>query len=66
MPSNLCSVVVDGFRASQGRDSPVRFKTEKEVIDYGGTTYRESGKVTFSRSMEIRCLITGSYLLENA
>jgi hypothetical protein len=49
------------FGQAEAGTLPVRFKTEKEVTDYGGTTTRERGKVIFSRSMEIRCLIIGSY-----
>jgi len=49
------------FGQAEAGTLPVRFKTEKEVIDYGGTTNGEPGKVTFSRSMEIRLLIVGSY-----
>jgi hypothetical protein len=39
--------------------APVRLATEQEVRDYGGTIsrLREPGKVTFSRSMEIRLLL---------
>jgi hypothetical protein len=41
---------------------PVRFSTEAEVRQYGGCLSKtpEPGKPTFSRSMEIRCLITSS------
>jgi hypothetical protein len=49
------------FGQAESGTLPVRFKTEREVHDYGGTVNREPGKVTFSRSMEIRCLITGAY-----
>jgi hypothetical protein len=37
--------------------APVRLATEEEVRNYGGTVSREPGKVTFSRSMEIRLLL---------
>jgi hypothetical protein len=40
---------------------PIRFKTLQEVQDYGGTTTNELGKITFSRAMEIKCLLTGDY-----
>jgi hypothetical protein len=50
-----------GYRMDFGQDdsggAPVRFRTEQEVWNYGGTTTREPGKITFSRSMELRLLL---------
>jgi hypothetical protein len=40
--------------------APVRFLTEAEVREYGGTTMREPGKITFSRSMELHLLLTNN------
>jgi hypothetical protein len=44
----------------QGEAGPVRFRTEEEFRAYGGCNSRqpEPGKLRFSRSMEIRLLIT--------
>jgi hypothetical protein len=44
----------------QAEGMPVRFSTEAEVRQYGGCLSKtpEPGKLTFSRSMEIRLLIT--------
>jgi hypothetical protein len=36
---------------------PIRKRTEAEVREYGGTTTRESDKIMFSRSMELRLLL---------
>jgi hypothetical protein len=46
------------YGQDDGSGAPVRFLTDAEVRDYGGTTMREPGKVTFSRSIELRVLIT--------
>jgi hypothetical protein len=51
------------FGQGEAGSLPVRFKTEEEVRQYGGCNSRnpEPGKVTFSRSMEIRLLITSPH-----
>jgi hypothetical protein len=36
---------------------PIRFASQEEVQNYGGTTTREPGKLTFSRAMELRLLL---------
>jgi hypothetical protein len=46
-----------GQEEANAGGAPVRFTSEQEVRDYGGTISREPGKVTFSRSMEIRLLL---------
>jgi hypothetical protein len=46
-----------GQEEASAGGAPVRLTSEQEVRDYGGTISREPGKVTFSRSMEIRLLL---------
>jgi len=46
-----------GQEEANAGGAPVRLTSEQEVRDYGGTISREPGKVTFSRSMEIRLLL---------
>jgi len=51
------------FGQGEAGGPPVRFKTEEEVRQFGGCNSRqpEPGKLAFSRSMEIRLLVTSQH-----